>query len=88
MATPVGQPCSNCDRNFEDGDQGLMRMAVVGGPDDLLRAEMKPVHRGCDILGIVGHHLGVCGCTGYLGLSMYEAGLEVVRRIDRAVDAT
>lgn len=62
--TPVGQQCLHCGEDVIEGDRGWHTAALtieegvpVGRP--------AVVHAECQLLGIVGHTVGVCGCTGY-----------------------
>lgn len=68
--TPVGQPCQYCDEPIEQGDQGIMQTALTGINNDVQPPEYTwraaPAHAGCQAANLVGHTLGVCGCTGWL----------------------
>ena len=70
---PVGYAC---DHLIEPEDQGLIRPYF----DANEKVTLKPVHRGCEMGMIVGHHFGLCSCTGWDDL--YERGRELVRRAD------
>lgn len=75
VATPVGQRCYDCLETIGNGDQGFIR----GGVDIDRNAVVTFIHRECDMLGIVGHMVGVCPCTSPTG-TRREQGVEVLRR--------
>lgn len=75
VATPVGQRCYDCLETIGNGDQGFIR----GGVDIDRNAVVTFIHRECDMLGIVGHMVGVCPCTNPRG-TRREQGAEVLRR--------
>ena len=81
IPVPVGQPCYTCREPIEEGDDGEMVVALGGGME-APTAQSMPQHRECSILRVVGHELGVCGCTGYEGLALREAGIEAARRLE------
>lgn len=64
VPTPIGQSCFRCGELVAAGDRGLIRMVAreLGGE---LQAAAEPVHAECDLIGVVGHLVGVCHCTGY-----------------------
>lgn len=64
-ATPVGKGCMLCAEPVADGDRGLIRVAVRKVPGGEFAGSPEPIHAECDLLGVVGHTVGVCRCTGY-----------------------
>jgi hypothetical protein len=81
VLTPVGLTCYDCGHAIEANDQGFLRPYVYAADEDgPLIAELRPIHRGCDMAGVAGHVFGVCSCTGWD--DYYEAGKELVRRAD------
>ena len=76
VPTPVGEPCSACNRKIEEGDQGFIRPHVFADGN----VGFMPVHRGCEMGTTVGHYFGLCSCTGWDDL--YGRGKELVRRAD------
>jgi len=63
IPTPVGATCYHCGETVVDGDRGLMR-AVGRLVNDELVASGEPIHAECDLIGVSGHTMGVCHCTG------------------------
>ncbi|HWH98971.1 MAG TPA: hypothetical protein VNT27_01470 [Propionibacteriaceae bacterium] len=74
--TPAGERCYMCNGEIQQGQQGFIRAAVHA--DESLT--FAPIHRGCDLATTIGHTFGVCHCYGFDDI--YEAGEELVRRID------
>lgn len=65
VPTPVGRPClAECGDLIEEGDRGLMRAVgrMAGGQ---LVGSIEPIHAECELLGVVGHQVGVCSCKGF-----------------------
>jgi hypothetical protein len=84
VLTPVGLPCYDCGHAIEANDQGFLRPYVSQGDlDGTFKAELRPIHRGCDMAGSAGHVFGVCSCTGWD--DHYEAGKELIRRADAGI---
>ncbi len=83
--TPTKARCYLCGESIAAGDRGLMR-AHVRMDDGRPAGSVEPVHTECDLLAILGHQYGVCGCTGH-GTSRAD-GLELLRRLNeqRAAD--
>jgi len=92
--TPVGVRCLECDEPIVQGDQGFLRPFMHGrgwqGEGWIVaslgeEASVTAVHRECDLLGIVGHMVGVCSCTDYAGFGVRgrAAAREVQARVDR-----
>ena len=75
---PVGVPCARCSELIVEDDVGEMMPHV-----DETCAVIRPIHRECLLLGIVGHEYGVCRCTDYaVASSVREAALELYRRVE------
>lgn len=64
VPTPVGQFCFNCTEPVAEGDRGLIRR-VVRMVDGQPVGSDEPTHAECDLIGVLGHQMGVCSCTGY-----------------------
>lgn len=90
--TPVGVRCLECDEPIAADDQGLLRPFMHGRlwhrPEWIVaplgeQASVTAVHRECDMLGIVGHMVGVCSCTDYAGFGVRgrAAAREVLARV-------
>jgi hypothetical protein len=77
VRTPVGVPCLYCQDKIVLGDRGLIRTYVPEAD----HAVEVPVHNECELLQIMGHDMGVCGCTGFPETNA-EARRELLRRID------
>jgi hypothetical protein len=73
---PIGELCERCEERITADDSGMI-IPCIGGSRPWLA-----YHRECNLLGLVGHSVGVCRCTSYLGLSVRAAGREVVRRVE------
>lgn len=80
IETPVGQKCLLCGEPVQEGDTGEM-MATLGLLD-VNGTGVSPCHRECLILNTVGHLVGVCNCTNYMGLSRRGAAVEAALRLD------
>ena len=76
VATPVGEPCTDCGDPIEADDQGFIRIAV-----DAHRARQVIVHAGCELARIIGHEYEVCACFGYDVSAGRAAGDELWRRL-------
>lgn len=63
--TPVGKPCMRCTEPIVEGDRGLIRVAVRQVPGGAFEGTSEPIHAECELIGVVGHTVGVCGCRGY-----------------------
>jgi hypothetical protein len=63
--TPIGQRCLSCQEPVGEGDQGFIHPVIHadGSSEDL------PIHRECELLGVIGHSYGYCHCTNYQGNS-------------------
>ncbi len=48
-------------------------------PGEPMQAEYG-THGFCSLLHVVGHDVGLCGCTGYEGLTQRAAAIECQRR--------
>jgi hypothetical protein len=46
-------------------------------------SQARGSHYECMTLGIVGHDVGLCGCTQYEGMTMRAAGIECILRFRR-----
>lgn len=57
--TPVGRECYQCGEPVADGDDGWIRPLLHANET----ATAEPIHRECDLLGVVGHMVGVCPCS-------------------------
>lgn len=68
--------CERCNEPIQEGED-FLAMPVFGSDQVVM------LHVECEALGIVGHEMGVCSCTNYLGLSQREAAREVRRRLAR-----
>lgn len=78
VPTPVGEPCMRCGEEIVEGEQGFMRMVVE--PFGIVTSySHQPIHVECDMVGIVGHLVGVCTCTGW-DTTTREAARECERR--------
>lgn len=53
VSTPAGGSCIFCGERIEYGDRGFILM------------DGSFSHAECEMLGIIGHDYGVCGCTGF-----------------------
>lgn len=74
VATPVGEACIECDEPIQEGEQGLMRPgAVRTGDGDKYSLTSLPLHRECELTGILSHHAKACGCFEP-GISRRESG--------------
>lgn len=60
VETPIGRPCLGCGEPIAEGDRGLMTVYVSES-----EPSVEPFHAECQMLGIIGHVFGVCGCTGH-----------------------
>lgn len=76
--------CLRDDEPIVEGDQGFIQpyiggtdltLAVGGGEGYILTA----IHRECQMIGTVGHMVGVCHCTGF-DTSSRAAARECMRR--------
>jgi hypothetical protein len=77
IATPVGRSCIICGEPIVQGEQGIMMPVFYRGPDGATVARLEPEHRGCALLGLVGHLAGTCFCRPDLG-SIRQRGLATV----------
>lgn len=64
VPTPAGEICFNCGEAIADGDRGLIQ-TVVRLVDGLAQGSVEPTHAECNLIGVMGHDMGVCSCTGY-----------------------
>jgi len=80
VPTPVGQKCLDCTEEIAKGDRGYI-MPAFRSP---AMFELLPVHRECQLLGVIGHNYGWCSCTNYQGLSRRQAALELWDQVARA----
>jgi len=64
VPTPIGLACFNCTEPVVEGDRGLIR-TVVRMVDGEPVGSAEPTHAECDLIGVMGHQMGVCSCTGY-----------------------
>jgi hypothetical protein len=81
VPVPVGQPCAVCGEHIVGGDRGWIRPCVTMRGRKI-RTTVQAVHLECDLLGVMGHQLGVCHCTGYG--SDRAAARELLARINAA----
>lgn len=65
VATPAGKPCMRCAEPIVEGERGLIRVAIRQVPGGAFEGSPEPIHAECDLIGVVGHTVGVCRCTGY-----------------------
>lgn len=65
VPTPAGRRCLSCGEPVVEGDRGLIRVAVREVPGGKFEGAPEPIHAECDLLGVVGHSVGVCRCTGH-----------------------
>ena len=72
VPTPMGEECATCGESIGDGDQGM----IFPGVQRLL------FHRGCFLLGVIGHIARQCECFEGKG-SLRERGLATIAWIDR-----
>jgi hypothetical protein len=85
--TPTHARCINCREQFAEGDQGVV-MPMAGATDfdpDYVVARpgtalLIGYHRECQLVGILGHIVGVCPCNGW-DTSTRAAGREALRRL-------
>lgn len=80
VPTPVGQACYVCGDPIADGDRGLVRGRIRTDGDGKPAGSAMPVHAECDMLGVIGHLYGVCGCSGHG--STRAAGLLLLERLN------
>lgn len=73
--TPVGEACTECREAIAAGDRGewVPRFASLAEPP-----VFAPVHFECQMLGLIGHSFGVCGCTSYAGAETRRAAALVL----------
>lgn len=77
--TPTGRPCYSCAEPIEAGDDGWVRAYLHGDG----RHTMEPIHRECDLLGVIGHNVGICPChPEWANTPRRQQALECVRRWD------
>jgi hypothetical protein len=77
VATPVGAICSLCEEPIAHGDQGIVTPLIYLDEHGKPRSRPAPQHRGCLLLGTVGHMAGTCFCHEGLG-SIRERGLATI----------
>lgn len=81
-ATPVGRMCMRCDEVIMREDDGWIYPVVIA----VDKWDMRPIHRECDLLGVVGHIVGICPCTydndELKGLTTRELALLCLRKWD------
>jgi len=63
--TPVGQPCLQCAEPIVEGDRGLIHITMRKVPGGPLEGRPEPIHAECNLIGVIGHQVGVCRCHGY-----------------------
>lgn len=96
VAVPVGTLCLRCSEAIEASDQGVV-MPLTLHPTQVSAYEAYKIgdamagvevswistaqHRECNLIGLVGHMVGVCSCTGYDTVSR-EAAREAQRRVE------
>lgn len=84
--TPVGRECYCCEEPIGKGDDGWIRPYGENAPElpEGVKWTMRPIHRECDLLGIVGHLVGVCLCTAeddeYNSMSTRDMARECLKR--------
>ena len=81
LSTPVGAPCMRCREPIADGDRGLVYLFTRSLPGGESEPMIEAIHAECDLLGAVGHRLGVCSCTGF-DTTDRETARELLRRVD------
>lgn len=92
-ATPAGHPCSWCEEEIVEGDQGFVipyGQAITFNEEEQVFDKMvptfRPVHLDCflrEVIGSVGHQTKQCSCFGGsledpLGMSKREAAKAAV----------
>lgn len=82
--TPVGVPCLWCHEIVREGDTGEFMPTLLDHPEV---ASVRPAHRECSMLGVIGHVYGICRCTDYAGFGddRRAAALELARRVDAGI---
>lgn len=86
--TPVGERCLECNEPVVDGDQGVIMPYSYVGENGKPAHRMAAEHRGCFLLGVMGHLAGTCFCHNDKG-TIRERGLATVawaERVHRAAD--
>lgn len=68
--TPVGELCLGCGEVVSLGDQGFIHPYIHGGG----LSEDRPMHRECELLGVIGHNYDICRCTNYAGTNNRRIG--------------
>lgn len=81
VPTPVGELCLECQEPIAEGEQGVV-MPLIYEADGAPAMRYAPEHRGCMLLGVVGHIAGTCFCHGGLG-TVRERGLLTVEWAER-----
>lgn len=82
---PTYAVCLRCEEQLAEGDQGFLRPTlggvdakfIVGGGNGFM---LTAIHRECDLVDVLGHLVGVCGCTGW-DTQARATGREVLRRL-------
>jgi hypothetical protein len=81
-----GARCLRCDEGIMKGDQGFIQ-PYIGGTDLTLAVGggegyiLVPIHRECQLIGVLGHMVGVCHCTGY-DTDTRASAMEAMRRFE------
>ena len=65
VPTPAGQQCYDCAEPIGNGDRGFLRGVTRMGDDGQPVGSVEPIHAECDLRGVMGHQVGICGCTGH-----------------------
>jgi hypothetical protein len=76
---PLGVACSLCAEPVAEGDQGFLRSHVTM-EDGRPVADFRPVHRECELRGVLGgldHVQGRCQGIGHCNQLREEAGRTV-----------
>jgi hypothetical protein len=82
VPAPVGAECWVCGEAVQAHDTG----ELMGGVRADGSAEGLVAHRGCMLLQTCGHVFGYCNCTGYQGLTRYQAGVALAAKLDGMAD--
>jgi hypothetical protein len=81
VPTPVGETCVICEEPIVAGEQGMVTPLIYGAEDGTLRSRPAANHRGCSLLGVVGHMAGTCMCRPGLG-TIRQRGLATVAWVE------
>jgi hypothetical protein len=67
IAAPVGEICYGCGEPIAEDDRGWIRhhLADDGAGGLAVAPGTMPIHAECELRPVLGHHVGICSCTGY-----------------------